>query len=546
MASTPSFSIRIRLNLAFGLLLLFMLILAGGAWRGLAEVGGTVRVITQVSSPNMSYVGQMQAASVIMFRSTGDYMYVPDDSARATLRSKLEQNRQLLAGALAKLKAAANGPDGNAQEAAQVAEVEAKYQRFDQLIQAVVAMQAQGQQDAGRAKVSNEVSPASYALLDALQKIMAIEFAGNDRLAKEADKAVSQADMLNLALTLAAIVLGTLMAWRITHSIVDPLKQAVQVADAVAGGQLNVTLPPERSDELGQLQAALARMVQGLTGTVRTVREGVGESRRMVDGLAAASEHVNGSSRQQSAAASASAAAVEQLTVSIATVADAAGDLRRRAQANLDLARDGSASVTQLEAEMEQMQTVIQNLAASVQDFVASTEAITNMTREVRDIADQTNLLALNAAIEAARAGEQGRGFAVVADEVRKLAEKSAASATEIDSVNQQLGAKSSALDEVVGQGLSSLEASRSCVATVAELFSTSKDSTERSHAEIDGIAASVAEQKMASTEIARNMEQMATMAEQSSAAMGGISGNTRQIADVAARLEESVSFFRV
>jgi methyl-accepting chemotaxis protein len=473
-------------------------------------------------------------------------MYVPGDADRAALRDRIEQNRQAFNAALAKLKAAANGPDGNALEAAQVADLEAKYQQFDNLIKQVVALQAQGAIDTGRAKVSNEVSPASYALIDALKKSMELEFANNDRLASQAQAAMNNANAINLGTTLVAILLGAVMAYLITRSIVQPLKQAVAVADTVADGKLNVEIPHGRSDEVGQLQAALARMVKGLAGTVRTVREGVSESRRMVDALAGSSEQVYASSQHQAAAASASAAAVEQLTVSIATVADSSDELRGRSQASLEISHNGSKSVLQLEAEMGQMQAVIQNLASSVQDFVQSTKAITKMTGEVRDIADQTNLLALNAAIEAARAGEQGRGFAVVADEVRKLAEKSASSASEIDNVNRQLGEKSTALDVVVQQGLASLETSRGCVVSVAELFRASDESAKRSNLDIDGIAASVVEQKNASTEIAKNMEQMAHMAEEASSAMQNISDNSRRIAEVSAQLEQSVSFFRL
>ncbi|TCP15191.1 methyl-accepting chemotaxis protein [Crenobacter luteus] len=546
MGVSQRLKIGTRLALAFGLLLLFMVVIAGGAWRGLASVGESVYSITEISSPNMRRVAQMQAAALISFRSTGDYNFVPDEAAKAQLREKIDANQKIIRESLAQLKTAIGSEYGTQKERDKLAELERHLQTFAAQQADILQTNASGNIDKARSDVSMVLSPTNYKVLGALRELMEVEFAINDELSREAQAAMSSANTLNMVFAALAVLIGALSAWLISRSIVGPLKQAVAVADSVADGRLDVAIDVDRADEVGQLQASLKRMVDSLTRTVRTVREGVGESRTMVESLAGASEEVHEASRHQSEAASASAAAVEELTVSISTVADSADELRGRSSANLEMSRNGAKSVAQLEAEMQQMQSVIQDLASSVQDFVSSTQAITNMTREVRDIADQTNLLALNAAIEAARAGEQGRGFAVVADEVRKLAEKSATSASEIDNVNRQLGDKSAALDAVVRQGLSSLEASRGCVGQVAELFRASDESVARSNSDIDGIAASVVEQKAASTEIAKNMEQMAQMSEETSAAMQTISANSRRIADVSARLEESVRFFKL
>jgi methyl-accepting chemotaxis protein len=128
--------------------------------------------------------------------------------------------------------------------------------------------------------------------------------------------------------------------------------------------------------------------------------------------------------------------------------------VHQRSQESLRRAEEGGRTLESLVAEVGLAEDAVRQMAVSVEEFVQSTSSITSMTQEVREIAEQTNLLALNAAIEAARAGEQGRGFAVVADEVRKLAEKSARSAGEIDAVTSQLSRQSVAVRKAIDEGL--------------------------------------------------------------------------------------------
>ena len=262
--------------------------------------------------------------------------------------------------------------------------------------------------------------------------------------------------------------------------------------------------------------------------------------------MSVSSLQIEQGSQAQSAAAAATAAAVEEITVSINSVASNTEDVRKLSEKSLQQTRLGNQSVTGMIGEIGRVQDAVKQIAGSVNEFVESTRAIAGMTQQVKDIADQTNLLALNAAIEAARAGEQGRGFAVVADEVRKLAEKSAQSANEIDRVTNALNQKSTHVEATVQLGLQSLQATQEQVERVSSVLTEAGMAVEQSSSGVKDIASSVNEQSVASNEIARNVEKIAQMSEENHAA---VQSNVQQIArleQLANELQGAVRKFKV
>jgi methyl-accepting chemotaxis protein len=227
-------------------------------------------------------------------------------------------------------------------------------------------------------------------------------------------------------------------------------------------------------------------------------------------------------------------------------VSASAQEVKATSDSSLRNAEAGSRSVSRLRQEIERIEQSVQGISRATDQFVTNSQTITGLTGQVKEIANQTNLLALNAAIEAARAGEHGRGFAVVADEVRGLAEKSSKAAAEIDTITQGIGNESQNLKNAIQVSTDILTESRGTLETVAGLLQESAVVVGKEHQGIDDINHSLSEQKNAGHEIGRSLESIATATEQTSAAARNTAASAQNLRTISANLQASVNRFKV
>lgn len=341
----------------------------------------------------------------------------------------------------------------------------------------------------------------------------------------------------------SGLLLGNSIIGGINRSLTE-LKNVMTIM--AKDGNLTARSKVYGKGEIGQSAIAFNSLIDSFADIIKQVNENAAMVSSTASHLAVTSRQIETTSNQQSSAAAATAASVEEITVSINSVADNTVDVRKLSEQSLQQTQQGNQSVSMMISEINQIQESVNSISDSVHEFVQSATAISGMTQQVKDIADQTNLLALNAAIEAARAGEQGRGFAVVADEVRKLAEKSGATANQIDQVTSSLTTKSSMVDSVVKKGMDSLKSTQQQIAKVSALLNEAGEAVKRSTIGVSDISNSVNEQSSASSEIARHVEQIAQMSEETHAAIKSSADEIEQLEKLAQALQTAVSKFKV
>ena len=363
----------------------------------------------------------------------------------------------------------------------------------------------------------------------------------------EADVSAFRIKIAGVAL--AAIGILLVIIYLLTnHFVTVPLDELRKGLSDIARGEGDLTrrLPVKGKDEVGQAALVFNEMMENFNQLVRQVRDSAAQVSARVAALSDNADRVSQSSHQQNEKSNDAAAAVEQLVSSISSIAQSAEHVQHQSQESLQRANEGSRNLKVLLGEMDVVEQAVKEMAGSVNEFVRSTEAITHMTREVKDIAEQTNLLALNAAIEAARAGEQGRGFAVVADEVRKLAEKSSRSASEIDSITATLSAQSVAVRRSIEEGLEHLESSQTAVATVSSVLQATNGSvTEVGHG-LDAIAAATDQQRRVSGDVEASIEAIAGMARENNGTVEQTTGAAHDLKRLAEGLTAMVGRFKV
>jgi len=365
------------------------------------------------------------------------------------------------------------------------------------------------------------------------------------------DQQAMQAELARnrLAIALAtglALLVGVLAAWLITRAVVGPLKRVIGRAQRIAAGELSLDSEAPRSDEVGQLMQAMQQMAAGLSGVVSGLQQGIEQLAGSAQALSAVTEQTNREVGSQKEETEQVATAMQQMTATVHDVARNAEEAAQAAQAADDKVDAGQRVVRESMQRIEQLATAADTASAGIDSLSAEIHTIGDVLEVIKSVAEQTNLLALNAAIEAARAGEQGRGFAVVADEVRALARRTRQSTEEIERLvaslrgnAQQSVAQIRGSTELVRLAVADALQTESALGSIAAAVSLIQQMNQQ-------IAAAAEQQSSVAEEISRSVTQIRGSADQAALAMQDNARSSIELAQLGNDLKGMVGHFRL
>ena len=367
--------------------------------------------------------------------------------------------------------------------------------------------------------------------------------------AAEQQEMQAQLTRNSLAIALAtalALLVGLLAAWLIPRAVIGPLKRVIARAQRIAAGELSVEQEAARHDEVGQLTQAMQQMAAGLSGVVSGLQQGIEQLAGSAQALSAVTEQTNREVGSQKEETEQVATAMQQMTATVHDVARNAEQAAQAAQAADDTVDAGQRVVRQSMQRIEQLASAAETASEGIDSLSAEIHTIGDVLAVIKSVAEQTNLLALNAAIEAARAGEQGRGFAVVADEVRALARRTRQSTDEIERLvaslrgnAEQSVAQIRGSAELVRLAVTDALHTESALGSIASAVSLIQQMNQQ-------IAAAAEQQSSVAEEISRSVTQIRGSADQAALAMQDNARSSIELAQLGNDLKGMVGHFRL
>jgi methyl-accepting chemotaxis protein len=535
-----------KLIAAFGLCALITLGVGVLGSRGISQLSDSLRSVFANNLVSVAKTAEAKSKAIAQQRDLyaliGATASNAPQASRDQIRQSLENNRADSEKAFAVYRATPLADD----ERAAGDRMERDWPAYQAQIQRVLAALQAGDADAARNIISTDLQQNYRTILDELTVMVE---SNNRQIVEGAQQASATERSATIVLytgVALAFIAALLLGMLISRLISRPIAQAVVSAQAIARGDLTQQVRSEAADETGQLLNALGDMQQSLKTTIQQIADASNQLASAAEELNAVTEdssrgllRQNDEIQQAATAVTEMTSAVEEVARNAMSTSEASRGASTQAGEGLGQARHAVSAVDDATREIGTSTTIVEQLATQLRD-------IGKVLDVIRGIAEQTNLLALNAAIEAARAGEQGRGFAVVADEVRALAARTQASTGEIESMINAVQASSD-------QAVVAMGKSQTLVATTQTLARATGDALEQIAVGIGQIndrnlviASACEEQANVAREVDRNLLNIQDLSTQTATGAQQTSASAQDLSRLAVSFNELVRRFRL
>jgi len=525
--------IGVRLGLGFTIIMVLMLIIGGYSISKMSQLDTLVGDLVKDKFPKTVILNDMKNNINIAARALRN-MLIQDDK---------DENRK----EIQRIADVKGSLDKSIEELTKIVRSDSGKAFLKELVDARIAYLS-SQKTVIELIDANDKEKARSELLTNVRKTQTTYFTAIDKMiddqgkrvesaGKEAEKNAIRGETVVIILLITAIILSVLFAFFIVRSITGPIVPLLAVARKIADGDLNVQIDHTSSDEIGELSESFRTMTQNLRTIISQVASTSNQVSSAAYQLHTTSELIATGAEQVAAQTTTVATAGEEISATSGDIAQNCQMAAEGAQRAAKAASDGAAVVERTVVVMGQIASKVQESAKTVESLGARSDQIGAIIGTIEDIADQTNLLALNAAIEAARAGEQGRGFAVVADEVRALAERTTRATKEIGVMIKAIQQETKGAVAAMEQGVTQVETGTVEAGKSGQALQEILQQINDVAMQVNQIATAAEEQTSTTSEISRNMMQITDVvqhtsqgAHESAAAAAQLNGNAEEL----------------
>ncbi|NLW36932.1 methyl-accepting chemotaxis protein [Syntrophorhabdus aromaticivorans] len=500
-----------RLYISFSVFMFIVVLICLLGWKNMHDVDRGVKEIADVTFEKTIATAKAIDSLHSLYSSVAVIAFTTDNALVAKEIQNITEQRTIHATELGKIEKLETTKEGKTL----IAKFKEDLAGASDASSRLLSLAQDGNLKEASALYLDETKPRSIRLIQTMKQLADFQRQSVSATFKNMSDANNRVRLALVVFGLVSVAGGLLIAFFLTRSIILPIREGVEVADRLSKGELNITtVNIEGKDEVAQLLKAMNRTVDQWKSVVGYMRSAVGSLSEGGRQLSASAEALSHGYEDQSGRISQVATAAEEMSQTVVDIAKNAGGIAASASETAQIANKGEIIVDKSVKEVKEIAQTVDASAAFVKTLGERSHQIGEIVTVINDIADQTNLLALNAAIEAARAGEQGRGFAVVADEVRKLAERTANATSEI-------GSMIGAIQEGVSQAVGSMESATRKVEAGVELSNSAGQSlrlivqsVEQLQLMVQQIASATEEMSATSEQITRDIEQIASVSQ--------------------------------